>query len=43
MLIALTPVIHNETVQAVMLKSMVPDSGWFDGDWTKFEDQWKGI
>jgi len=22
---------------AVMLKSMVPDLGWF-GDWTKFED-----
>jgi len=22
---------------------MVPDPGWFDGDWTKFEDWWRGI
>ena len=26
-----------------MLKSMVPDPRWFDDDWTKFEDQWRGI
>ena len=24
-------------------KNMVPDPGWFDGDWTKFEDWWRGI
>ena len=33
----------NENVQAGMLKSMVPDPGWFDGDWSKFEDWWRGI
>ena len=22
---------------------MVPDSGWFDSDQTKFEDWWRGI
>ena len=22
---------------------MVPDPGWFDGDQTKFKDQWRGI
>jgi len=26
-----------------MPKSMVSDSEWFDGDWTKFEDWWRGI
>ena len=26
-----------------MLKSIVLDPGWFDGDWTKFEDWWRGI
>ena len=26
-----------------MLRSMVPDSGWFDSDQTKFEDWWRGI
>jgi len=24
--------------QAGMPKSMVPDPGWFNGDWSKFED-----
>jgi len=28
---------------AVILKSIVLDLGWFDGDWTKFEDWWRGI
>ena len=28
----------SENVQAEMLKNMVPDPGWFDSDWTKFED-----
>jgi len=22
---------------------MVPDPGWFNGDWSKFEDWWRGI
>ena len=30
-------------VLAGMLKNMVPDPGWFDGDRTKFEDWWRGI
>ena len=29
--------------QTVMLKSMVPDPGQFDSDWTKFEDWWRRI
>ena len=33
----------SENVQAGLLKNMVPDPGWFDGDWTKFEDWWRGI
>jgi len=24
-------------------KNIVPDLGWFDGDWMKFEDWWRGI
>ena len=30
-------------VSAGLSKSMVPDLGWFDGDWSKFEDWWRGI
>ena len=37
---AATPVV-NEVAE--MPRSMVPDSGWFDGDRTKFEDWWRGI
>ena len=33
----------NENVQAGLPKNMVPDSGWFDGDRSKFEDWWRGI
>ena len=33
----------NENVQAGISKNMVPDLRWFDGDWTKFEDWWRGI
>ena len=33
----------NKNVQAGLLKNMVPDPGWFDGDWSKFEDWWRGI
>jgi len=28
----------SENIQAGLLKSMVPDPGWFDGDRSKFED-----
>jgi len=28
----------NENIQAVMLKSIVLDPGWFNGDQMKFED-----
>jgi len=30
--------VASENVQAGLLKNMVPDPGWFDGDQTKFED-----
>ena len=33
----------SENVQAGLPKNMVPDPGWFDGDWSKFEDWWRGI
>ena len=33
----------SENAQAGLPKSMVPDPGWFDGDWSKFEDWWRGI
>jgi len=32
------PAVYNKTEQAVMPKSMVLDSGYFDGDQMKFED-----
>ena len=35
---ALVAVTSQENVQAGLLKNMVPDPGWFDGDRTKFED-----
>jgi len=28
----------SENVQAGLPKNMVPDPGWFDGNWSKFED-----
>jgi len=28
----------SENVQAGLLKNMVPDPGWFDGNQSKFED-----
>jgi len=31
-------VTSQENVQAGVLKNMVPDPGWFNGDQTKFED-----
>jgi len=30
--------VASENVQAGLLKNMVLDPGWFDGDQTKFED-----
>jgi len=35
---ALAPATTNNNRQAAMLKSMIPDPGWFNGDRTKFED-----
>ena len=35
--------VASENVQAGLPKSTVPDPGWFDGDWSKFEDWWRGI
>ena len=37
---AATPTVNE---LARMPKSMVLDLGWFDGDWTKFEDQQREI
>ncbi len=33
----------SENVQAELLKNIVPDPGWFNGDRSKFEDWWRGI
>jgi len=33
-----TAVANSENVQAGMLKNMIPDPRWFDGDQMKFED-----
>jgi len=33
-----TPAPANKNIQTVMLKSMVLDPGWFDGNQMKFED-----
>jgi len=33
----------QENVQVGLLKNMVSDPVWFDGDRTKFEDWWRGI
>ena len=33
----------SENVQAGLLKNMVPDPGWFNGNRSKFEDWWRGI
>ena len=35
--------VYNEIAHAIMLKSMVPDPGWFNGDQMKFEDWWREI
>ena len=43
--ISVVPVLAtiNENIQTSMLKSMIPDSEWFNSDQTKFEDQWREI
>ena len=43
MLIVPALAIYDETAQAVMLKSIVLDLRQFDGNQTKFENQWRGI
>jgi len=40
---ATTAVAVSENIQAGLLKNIVPDPGWFDGDWSKFKDWWRGI
>ena len=35
--------VYNEIAHVIMLKSMVPDPGWFNGDQMKFEDWWREI
>jgi len=42
---ALAPiaVTSQEYRQTGLLKNMVPDPGWFDGDQTKFKDWWREI
>jgi len=37
------PAVSNKNIQAGMLKNMVLDPEWFDGNQTKFEDWWKSI
>ena len=36
-------VIGRENSQAGLPKNIVSDLGWFDSDWTKFEDWWRRI
>jgi len=43
MSVAPVSAITNNNKQAVILKSIVPDPKWFNGNRTKFEDWWKGI
>ena len=40
---ATTAAAISKNVQAGLPKNMVLDPGWFDGDWSKFEDWWRGI
>jgi len=40
---ALALVVYNRIEQAVMLKSMIPDPGWFDSNQMKFENWWREI
>jgi len=36
-------VTSQENIQAGLLKNMIPDLRWFNGDRTKFKDWWRGI
>ena len=40
---AMTTAAVNKNVQIGWPKNMVSDPGWFDRDWSKFEDWWRGI
>ena len=33
----------QENGQAGLPKNIVPDPGWFDSNWIRFEDWWRGI
>ena len=33
----------SKNIQTEMLKNMVLDPGWFDGNQTKFKDWWRGM
>ena len=35
--------VASKNIQAGLLKNIVLDPGSFDGDWSKFEDWWRGI
>ena len=41
--VAPAPAPISKNVQTGMLKSMVPDPGWFDSDQMKFEDWQRGM
>jgi len=38
MLAAPAPAVSNENVQTEVSKNIVPNSGWFDGNQTKYKD-----
>jgi len=38
MLIVPVPAVYNKNIQTTTPKSMVPDTEWFNGDRTKFEN-----
>ena len=40
---AIEAVAVSRNVQAELPKNIVLDPGWFDSDWSKFEDWWRGI
>ena len=38
MLTTPAPAVYSENIQIMILKSMIPDLGWFDRNRTKFKD-----
>ena len=40
---ATTAAAVSKNIQAGLPRNMVLDPGWFDGDWSKFEDWWREI